>query len=260
MRRRAETIKMAQAIHGGSEVDIAPIAYGLVDVLASKIPAGEFSELILSRPKLKNAIKKDLRVKKNTYYNSNENMERSVAMYYSYVVLGKRKYIRMCRSNRKSDGSNMVHYPRLAAYIRSINIGTLNDINDFAIGNEYAIGVYRDLKEHALRLAEFYVRVDKEREDKLEFFPNVLKRDPDSKMFIMAIGGDGAPVVGTVFLISFVNVIKRIASSAETFLIMGTNEKEESVFVSRYVKHLADDIRFLEGQVFERIVDGFTLF
>ena len=119
IRRREETMKFAQVVHGGSDDNIDPITYGLTDFLAARMKAGAFSELVLSRPKWKNAICKQLQKgkgkKKKDAYNSDKNMKRSCANYYSYVVLGKRKYEHLCRSNKKSDRTKLVHYKKLAA-------------------------------------------------------------------------------------------------------------------------------------------------
>ena len=71
----------------------------------------------------------------------------------------------------------------------------------------------------------------------------------------MSIGGDGAPLVGTLFLLSFLNVVKRIASSFNNFLIFGTDEDEKSPVVIAYVKRLVHDIRYLESKTFEIILD-----
>jgi len=62
----------------------------------------------------------------------------------------------------------------------------------------------------------------------LKDFPSFIKKDQESKLFVIAIGGDGASGSGTAFLASFINVGKRLASSAEKFLIFGANVAENS--------------------------------
>ena len=45
----------------------------------------------------------------------------------------------------------------------------------------------------------------------------------------MAFGGDGAPVRGTLFLLSFQNVGQHLGNSSETFLLMGANSDVKMV-------------------------------
>ena len=121
---------------------------------------------------------------------------------------------------------NFVDCPKLSKHIREIDIGKVKDISEFTKGvheDEIGEGLYRPLKDYALRLAEYYLKVNKTREDKLREFPNFDKKDPTSTLFLMAIGGNEAPAVGTSYLISFLNAGKRIASSAENFMLFGAN-------------------------------------
>ena len=69
-------------------------------------------------------------------------------------------------------------------------------------------------------------------------FPNFDKKDPTSTLFLMAIGGDEAPAVGTSYLISFLNAGKRIANSAENFMLFGANVKEDGLVIENYVCNL----------------------
>lgn len=93
--------------------------------------------------------------------------------------------------------------------------------------DEVVDGMFRDIVSYAPRLAQFYLKAGEQRCDKLMFFENYgyEKKIPDSKLFLIAIGGDEAPSTGTTFLISFLNVGKRIASSSENFLIFGGDAK-----------------------------------
>ena len=116
--------------------------------------------------------------------------------------------------------------------------------------------MYRDLREYAVRLAKFYLYVDLGRCDKIVTFPKLKQKNPSSLMFVMSIGGDEAPSSGTAFLLSFLNVASRLASSAENFLIFGANVKENSVIVQNYLQKLLSDIQFLEQNVFHVNVNG----
>ena len=75
-----------------------------------------------------------------------------------------------------------------------------------------------------------------------------------SKVFDMLFGGDGAPAVGTVFLLGFVNVGKRLMSSKEAFLIFGADVDETDAIVEKYLARIVKDFDFLEENVF--IVKG----
>ena len=80
----------------------------------------------------------------------------------------------------------------------------------------------RKMLEYAPRLAQFYLLVNEKRTDKLHQF----KKKEDSFLFVISIVGYGAPVCGTSYLISFLNVGERLASSREIYLTFGTDEDE----------------------------------
>ena len=70
-------------------------------------------------------------------------MLRSLNIYYSHNVMGKRKYISVRKANKDSDIANFVPYKLLASHIESVDIGTVKDINpDFT----------KDLPEDELHL------------------------------------------------------------------------------------------------------------
>jgi len=82
------------------------------------------------------------------------------------------------------------------------------------------------------------------------------KKNPQSTLFNLAIGEDGAPATGCTFLVSFINVGQRIASSSENFLLFGGNVDESSLPVRNFIKKMVIDLRYLESQVFEVLVDN----
>ena len=136
-----------------------------------------------------------------------------------------------------------------------MEIGTLHNVKErYGTENDEEVvdGVCRSLAEYALRLVQFYLKVNQNRRDKLM---NVKgEKDKDAMLFLMAIGGDGAPGSGTAFLISFLNVVIRIASSAENFLLFGSNVAENSFVSRKYILELVSDIKFLESKTFEVVV------
>ena len=50
------------------------------------------------------------------------------------------------------------------------------------------------------------MKVDLVREDKLKVFPKMPKKVPDSFLFALAIGSDGAPTLGMAITVSILNV------------------------------------------------------
>ena len=79
------------------------------------------------------------------------------------------------------------------------------------------------------RLAKFYLSINQYRVDKLLTFNGYHKKDESSLLFLLAFGGDGAPGVGTVFSVSFLNIGKRILSSSGTFMLFGGDVEVSSV-------------------------------
>lgn len=124
--------------------------------------------------------------------------------------------------------------------------------------DELGEGMFRDLVQFSLRLAEFYIKVNMNRIDKLRNFEEIKKNHLSSTLFLMAIGGDEAPITGTSFLLSFLNVGKRLASSFENFLLFGANVKENGSVVRRYLLKLLTDIKRLESEVFTLNIQGTT--
>ena len=261
IRRRNETITKCHIIHGGSRENMDSTVYGMLDTLAAKCKTDKLACKVLNvRSSLKSAIsKRCIDQFKSNYLKSNENLLRSLNVYYSHDVMGKRKYVNVRKANRTPSIPNFVTYKLLSEHMRNIDIGTLRpislDLTDSLDPDEIGPGYYRDLVEYAPRLAKFYLAVDRYRIDKLKPFPNAVRKDQSSVLFLIAIGGDEAPVAGTTFLMSFLNVGKRIASSAENFLTFGGNVKENGMVVRRYITKLVSQLKVLESEVFEVFVN-----
>ena len=127
-----------------------------------------------------------------------------------------------------------------------IDIGKLNKIN----GQE-KIGLLRPPAEYILHLASFYMTVNVFQENKLKTFPPVPKKDPNSILFALAIGSDGASAVGITILVSFLNVGERLSSNKEQFLQFGGNVEENSDTVEKFLNLLLKYLKHLESKVFE---------
>ena len=112
------------------------------------------------------------------------------------------------------------------------------------------------MKTYAPRLAQFYLNANTLRNDKLHEFSSFPKQDPESFVFVLAIGCDGAPICGTTFLLSFLNVGERLPSSDETYMMFGTDEEESSTVVRNYLKLLVTELKHLEENVFDVMLDS----
>lgn len=112
-------------------------------------------------------------------------------------MLAKRSYLSLRKANKQetlgnSKLPNFVSYKVLSRYIGSIDIGKLCQINEhFGIKQE-KVGLLSSAAEYILHLASYYLKVDLVREDRLHVFLKIPKKDPDSVLFALAIGGNGA--------------------------------------------------------------------
>ena len=95
-------------------------------------------------------------------------------------------------------------------------------------------GNYCPPSAFTLRLAKFYLEVNRKREDKLEPIPLFdTTRDSDSFLFVMEIGG-----AGMIILILFLNVGERPPGSKEQFLLFGGAVVGNSEVLSNFFKIL----------------------
>lgn len=169
-RRTKETIQVCSAIHGGSENNQIPALNGMVLTVTSKFKASEVAQSILSSKKsvvdqLSRKITSDNHKK---YYNSTENTLRSINVYYSQDVLGKRKYLTMRKANKVKNLPNFVPYKKLAVSISSIDIGDIYDIcpkfTHDVPEEDMGTGKYKNFVVYAQRLAKMYLKLNQYRE------------------------------------------------------------------------------------------------
>ena len=82
-------------------------------------------------------------------------------------------------------------------YIKSVDIGTLYDVKEVLSKNvpeeEQGEGKFRKLSEYLPRLAEFYLRVNDDRLDKLKQYSVFPKIDASAFQFLVLFGGHDAP-------------------------------------------------------------------
>lgn len=255
-KRRRETLTAAKEIHGGTE----GAHFGLLDTVDKVVKAGEAVN-IMEKAKCDNLKQKvfPLIYKKSVvvFEKSDDNMIRSVSVYYSNGVMGKKKYRSTYKSssfkiNKHSSRSKacrltvagcpvpkLVPYHRLISFIRDIDIGKLYSVWDTLCWDlkerEKVVGVYRNLEELLVKLATFYLNNDYD----------ILSFD-DPNTWYVALGGDGAPCgkddTAVAWLISILNIGQGVLSSSENFLLFGANCNESCVPVRRFVLQLIKDI------------------
>ena len=254
-----ETFQAGMAIHGGTCDKKEPVLTGLLQTMTTKFGNKDVATHIMNTKSSVARHVTDLAVRNMSkdYYQSEDNILRSMNTYYCHNVMGKSKYLNIRKANknatfRNQQVVNYIPYKNLSARIANVDIGTIHDINTLVTEDiEKVEGMYRPCDQYALRLARFYLHVNETRTDKLKSFPTFPKKDSTSTMFILSIGGDGAPLTGCCFLISFLNVGNRLTTSKENYLIFGGNVEESSHVVRRFVLRVLSDIRYLESQVFQ---------
>ena len=152
----------------------------------------------------------------------------------------------------------LLTYQKLMERINQINIGELHDVrqvlcHDLSEENQVN-GKFRNLLQLLLKMAQFYLFVNKYRKDKLDWFGE------GEGSFKVAIGGDGAPFgkddQAVAWLVSFLNCRKRVCSPAENFLLFGANCCEDCEPVRRYVTLLREEMTAIEGNSYPLEVEG----
>jgi hypothetical protein len=203
------------------------------------------------------------------------NLVRSVAVLYEGGISSKSQYNR--KRSKEIDERGKKHQvtymdkckiPKLADYktvmrfVNSVDIGELRDIprakktkfdkGVYQMDNEDnegdlhppLSGCFRDLESFLIKLAKLYLVINQKRPGYL----NWLGLPVGS--FQVAIGADGAPFgkynQATAWLVSFLNVVDRIASCNENHLICGANCSEEHPSMVEYGKLIRKDIERIE--------------
>ena len=255
--RRKETYDTCLAIHGATKEITNPLLEGVLDMLTAKIKSKILIPAILNtKPSfvspLTNTIIKNWC---DNYYKSDANILRSINTFYCQNVIGKTKYISIRQANKNLTYiPNYIPYKDLADNINKVDIGELIPIHPTLTYGDLDCytgdGVFRDCSFYIPRLAQFLLTANRNRVDKLISFPNFSKKDDDSYLLLFTFGGDGAPISGTTFLTSFLNVGERIASSTENYLLFGANVSENSTVCRRFIAKFLHDVKYLESKVF----------
>ena len=256
--------------HGGTKSNIKPALDGLYYTLKKECSVSTLGDYILTNQKVVNYIlKKCGKSLLPKFEESKDNTLRSIATFYTSGVMGKRKYLavkvatsmkaskKMKRGRRAKTAitfmpncpvPKLLTYNNLISEIKKIDIGHVYSVQETfsSFCNENTNGCYRDMREYLPRLASFYLNT---KQDALKWFGQT------EGIFLVAFGGDGCPFgkneSACSFLVSFLNVGKRVASSSDNFLVFGANVEETSAVVGKYVQHVCKQIIDLQGKVIE---------
>jgi hypothetical protein len=257
MRHWNDTVAALNTIHGGCSQNLKPAMVGMLDTLEKKCKKEDIVDGLKKCENLKKKVFPSVyKEKLRSFEKANVNMLRSIAVYYSKGVIEKEKYksVYKASSYMQVQGKKgavrikvadcptprLVPYHRLT-YIKSMDIGKLCSVREVFCGdldeNEKVNGCFRDLEDHLVNLAEFYVN---HTQHKLLFF------NGKTNTFHVALGGDGAPFrkddSACSWLVSFLNIGQGVSSSNENFLLFGANCVENCVPVKRFSNKLMNDI------------------
>lgn len=264
-KRRRETYEAAQKIHGGSTVngDLEPGEVGLVDTVIKKCRTSLVADKVMKSRRIMQEVTKKIKIKAKRYEKSQKNKIRSVAVYYSGGVMGKRKYRKIYRelsyeSNDRGKQNvrlevsgcpipNLLSFEKLMSFVKQILIGKVYSVADtLCEGLEEKVeGCYRGLEDTLLGMARYYLSSPKY---ELTWFNN------EPYTFYVSLGGDGAPFgaddTATAWLVGFLNVTKAVLSSNENYLIFGANTCEDSIPAKRYLEKLCKEIETIEEKTY----------
>ena len=177
-RRRSELFEAACQINGGTTNWSLPGVVRLCDTTVKKCPENNLVQVFSRSDKItKRFIPKVYKGALDDFEKSDSNFVRSVAVYYSGGVMGKKKYRAAHRDISYQKNINnikfsrtvvsncsiprLVPYKKLMPFIKSLDIGKLysvremlcNDLNE----EEKVSGVYRNIEEMLPRLARYYL-------------------------------------------------------------------------------------------------------
>ena len=276
-KRRLETFNSAMRIHGATTENTASAAVGMVDALSKKFSKRVLVDAVSRDTKFCEKVFPQIYNRKvKEFENSNENVLRSIAVYFTKGVMGKRKYISAYKNlstkkslskNRKlermkimfCDVSRVLPYNKLMKHVRNIEVGQILNVKEFFCSDleefEVGDGCFRNLTDFLPLLASFYLSLQELTGEELLWFSGSVNT------FQVVLGGDGAPFgkdqTACAWLVSFLNRGKHILSSDENFLIFGANVPESGVAVRRYVKHLLHDMSEMEGKTYH--INGYDV-
>lgn len=111
IQRRSETWTVCHAIHGGNNQKPDATIDGMLDTLSAKVRAEILGSKILNgKASIAKAVMRQTEDKFcSKYYESEENKLRSLNVYYSQDVLGKRKCLHIRKANKVKNIPNFIY-------------------------------------------------------------------------------------------------------------------------------------------------------
>ena len=284
-KRRKLTYTAAENIHSSAkateEEAKAAARNGLWYTLITNTNTKEITDLCKKSKTFQKVVIPEIVVPSvKSFEKSPKNLIRSVSVLYRGGMLSKRKYSSL-RSSEMYDYDvvqkkrrrmefhkgckvpAIVPYKDLMKFVGEQDIGTLHNIPRAKAEREaekeseeitdnllpLVPGHYIALQERLLQLADLYLHIESQRPG----FLNWLGREKGH--FLVAIGADGAPFgkanEACSWLVSFLNVMERVACPDDNFLLCGANCKEDHPSMLKYAKHLKSEVISIEKKTFK---------
>jgi len=161
-----ETFEAAIEINGATKENNQPALEGMVEVLNTKFLKKEVASTLSKKTNLAKAVTCNFHKDQCLSYEKNdENMLRSIDVYYAMGVMGKRKYIKVRQSLsfkkvksklKKTECIKVAYcsipalfpYYKLVNFLEGVNIGNLYSVQEYLCKDSpnKVKGVFRDLK------------------------------------------------------------------------------------------------------------------
>ena len=266
-------------IHGASKENKAPAVDGMWCTLVRESTPARLVRFLVNSKKCRTRVLPSVAKKGvKKFEDSSENVVRSVKILYSGSLLSKEKCksvksnlsMSTSKQNRKRESLKFMQgvpvpklfsYDKLIKFIQSIDLhdNVKDTATDFCsdLDEDVVNGAYRDLEEYILVLASMYIAID----EALGSASFLLHFGSEKYHFRLAIKADGAPFgkddEACAWLVSFLNVGKRITSQNENFLLAGANCSESHVCMQRYARQLIDSIETISVKTYN--INGFDV-
>lgn len=258
LRRRNATLEALRPIHCSGQTEKgnnAPICDGMFSTLMYTASPERIEGYLSNSNVIQDKVLPSICLhNKNEYESSEANKIRSLRVLYEEGLISKRKYTSIRNAGAvyaehgKATGRKfedlipkITPYKKLMKFISSI---VIEDSMPFE-----HIGIYKPLEQYLLTLAEMYLTIDKH-------VPSLHWFNGEKGLFYVAIGADGAPFgkddCATAYLISFLNVLNKVASCDHNYLLMGANCEEGHPSMIAYTRHVVSEMISIEKKEYSK--------
>ncbi|XP_031567133.1 uncharacterized protein LOC116302077 [Actinia tenebrosa] len=195
------------------------------------------------------------------YKTSIDNKVRSLEILYTGGMISKRKYTNIRNTYtgpvfKDCEMPKILSYKALISFINtSIEIGDLYSLQEFgkSVNMPASPGVYRQLEPFILRLAYLYLSIHA-KSPILHWF------NGKEYEFLVTVGADAAPFgrdeCATAYLVSFLNLLKKVNSCDDNHLLMGASCSEDDGLLIVYTKQLFKEMEDVERKVYDIEANG----